>query len=130
MKMKFAIGVAALAVLVPAATVTWAHVNHQEGGPHGDVLDGHAHGDVQRGRGGCDDLLGRDGSDDGWGGDSGCDTVRGMTGGADAAIVCDDGAGNDWAYGGGGLNDLCYFSLSDSFDRASCEVPRLSVYNC
>ena len=119
-----------LAISLIAVAVAVAHDNRQEGGPNGDTLDGHEHFDKQMGRGGCDNLLGRGGSDEGWGGDSGCDHVRGMEGGADAAFVCDDGAGNDVAYGGGGLNDLCLISGADAFDVSSCELPRLEGYNC
>ena len=118
----------AISLLVAAGAV--AHVNQQVGGPNGDTLDGHLHSDKQEGRGGCDNLLGRDGADTGWGGDSGCDQVRGMEGGADLVIVCDDGAGNDAASGGGGLNDFCYVTLYDSIDLASCELPRLEGPNC
>lgn len=106
-----------------------AHTNTQEGGPNGDVLDGHDHVDIQRGRGGCDDLLGRNDADDGFGGDSGCDKVRGMEGWYDEAVVCDDGAGNDVAYGGDGNYDVCYGSGQDFFD-VSCEIPSRQPTNC
>ena len=121
---------AALTVTALASVAAWAHVNVQTGGPNNDTLDGHVHMDRQYGRGGCDDLLGRDGGDEGWGGDSGCDQVRGMEGSADAAIVCDDGAGNDVANGGSGPSDICFGSSLDVMDLSSCEYVSLQGTNC
>lgn len=127
---KLTLGLVALALFLFAAAGAWGHAIHQEGGPKGDTLDGHDHRDVQFGRGGCDDLLARGGWDEGRGGDSGCDTVRGMTGDSDAAIVCDDGAGNDWAYGGAGQGDICYVSPLDRLEASSCEYVRITDYHC
>lgn len=127
-RLMLVVGVLAISAL--ASVGAWAHVNVQDGGPNGDTLDGHAHIDRQFGRGGCDNLLGRDAGDEGWGGDSGCDQVRGMEGAADAVIVCDDGAGNDVAYGGSGPSDICYGSSLDVLDLSSCEYPSLQGTNC
>ena len=122
-------------VLVACATAfvavsAWGHYNLQSGGPNADTIDGHEHTDDHRGHGGCDDLLGRGAADIGYGGDSGCDTVRGMDDSGDLAIVCDDGAGNDQAYGGAGGSDECRGSSLDYFSDASCEVVSLRSTNC
>jgi hypothetical protein len=53
-----------------------------------------------------------------------------MEGGADAAIVCDDNAGNDYAAGGGGLNDYCFGGTFDNADFASCEFAVPAGDNC
>ena len=121
---------AALTLFLVAAAVASAHWNRQEGGPNGDVLDGHAHTDRQFGRGGCDVLLARDGMDESFGGDQGCDDVRGMEGSVDAAIVCDDNAGNDFAAGGAGGGDYCYAGNFDNIDIPSCEIIVPAGDNC
>ncbi len=122
--------IAASCVAVFVAAGALAHYNVQNGGPNADTLDGHDHTDEQRGHGQCDDLLGRADADIGYGGDSGCDKVRGMDGAGDLAIVCDDGAGNDEAYGGAGGSDECWGSSLDSFSDPSCEIVRLKSTNC
>jgi hypothetical protein len=119
-----------MTVALAFAVGAWAHMATQEGGPGNNTLDGHDHSDRQLGRGGCDDLRGHGGSDEGFGGSDGCDRVRGQGGPADAAIVCDDGAGNDEAYGGSGGNDFCYGSLQDVFDLATCELPEVHPTHC
>jgi hypothetical protein len=104
------------------AVTAVAHVSTQSGGGGHDTLSGHEHRDGLWGNSGCDDLLGRDGDDYLVGGPSGCDKARGMEGAPDAAIVWDDGVGNDEAYGGAGGPDQCYVGNQDWYDHSSCEV--------
>ncbi len=112
----------ACAAFAALAVTAVAHTSTQSGGGGNDTLSGHEHRDSLWGNSGCDDLLGRDDADFLVGGPSGCDKARGMEGASDAAIVWDDGVGNDEAYGGSGSADQCYVGNQDWYDGSSCEL--------
>lgn len=111
---------AATGSVLAFAAVAIAHT--ESGGGGNDTLDGHDHSDTLYGNSGCDDLLGRGADDYLEGGPSGCDHARGMEGAPDAAVVWEDGVGNDVAYGGAGSPDHCYVGNQDYADLSSCEV--------
>jgi Ca2+-binding RTX toxin-like protein len=90
-----------------------------EGGPGADTIDAGAGDDYVEGEGSGDTIYGG----------LGADTLLGHPG--DDTIYANDQANNpdgakDTIDGGGGNNDVCYYSLADHDTASQCEVPHTS----